>query len=290
MTDPEELSWDIDGLRLTGLAWGDPGGVPVLALHGWLDHAGSFAELAPRLTGCRTVALDLSGQGHSAHRAAHAGYNIWEDLPQIAGLLDRLGWEDCVLLGHSRGAIIGTLFAAALPERVRALIALDCLAPEPHEGTVVDTLRGHVLTTRDQVARGPRRFASRADYIARSTRQGNAEPVAERLADRALAEDGTGVALRADPRLFARSAVKLTADQIDDVFCAIRCPVLALWGDAGLRARRPAMDAIARRAAGLIADYRERTIAGDHHFHLDPAGAQVAADRIADLLHGLNAP
>lgn len=274
-----DCHWEIDGLRLAGLAWGPEDGVPVLALHGWMDHAGSFEELAPRLAGCRVVALDLSGQGLSSHRAAHATYNIWDDLPQIAALLDRLGWRDCVLLGHSRGANIAALFAAAQPDRVRALISLDSLVPEPVEDGIAATLRAFVEGTRKQLARPPRVFATRDDYVARRVSQGNARAVAERLADRALEPVPGGVRMRGDARFFASSAVKLTRRDAQDVLRAIRCPVLNIWASDGIRARRPVVEELVRLAAGLLPDYTDVTVTGDHHFHLD-AGAADATARI----------
>src|SRR6056300_341829 len=148
--------WDVDGLEYHGKIWGPADGIPMLALHGWMDHCESFDVLAPLLTGCRIVAIDLSGQGLSSHRAPHASYNIWDDLPQIAAIMDQLGWSDCVLLGHSRGAIMATMFAAALPERVRAVVALDALLPEPTEFTTPDTLRAFIEQTARQKQKPPR--------------------------------------------------------------------------------------------------------------------------------------
>ncbi|HQC73883.1 MAG TPA: alpha/beta hydrolase, partial [Candidatus Competibacteraceae bacterium] len=55
-------------LRLAARAWGPADGLPVLAVHGWLDNAASFDALAPLLPELRLVALDLPGHGHSAHR------------------------------------------------------------------------------------------------------------------------------------------------------------------------------------------------------------------------------
>ncbi|MEO1171337.1 MAG: alpha/beta fold hydrolase [Myxococcota bacterium] len=69
----EELTIEIPGLALAAVAYGPADGVPVLALHGWLDNAASFEPLGPKLTGCRVVVLDSAGHGRSEHRAAHAG-------------------------------------------------------------------------------------------------------------------------------------------------------------------------------------------------------------------------
>lgn len=271
---PQDCHWDVDGLRLSGLAWGPQDGIPVLALHGWMDHSGSFQELAPRLTGCHVVALDLSGHGLSAHRAAHATYNIWDDLPQIAEVLDQLGWDSCVLLGHSRGAIIATLFAAVLPEKVRGLIALDSLLPEPAApDSFVKTLRAFVEGSRRQKSRPARVFDTRRDYLERRRAQGNSLAVADALADRALEPLPDGFCMRADLRLFASSAVRLTLSQIETVLRSLECPVLDIWAkdstDSTL-AHRQVMLALCKE---WVRDYTVLELPGDHHFHLNPEGA-----------------
>ena len=280
----QERSWDVHGLRLAGLEWGPPEGVPVLALHGWMDHAASFRDLAPRLTGCRVVALDLSGQGLSDHRAPHATYNIWDDLPQIAKVLDRLGWAECVLLGHSRGANIASLFAAAQPDRVRALVTLDSLVPDPGEATVVDTMRAFIEDTERQMARPPRVFATRDDYVKRRSAQGNTAATADALADRALAGSAEGFRMRGDARMFASSAVKLTQVQVEDVLRAIQCPALTLWAADGLVKRHRKITELQGIAARRIVRYEALTLPGDHHFHLDPACVDEIARATLDFL------
>ena len=281
-TAPRECRWEVEGLPLAGLSWGPAEGAPVLMLHGWMDHAASFAQLAPHLAGCHVVALDLSGQGLSGHRAAHATYNIWDDLPQIAGLLDLLRWERCLLVGHSRGANIGALFAAAQPDRVQALVALDSLVPVPTEESPVSTLRAFIDETSAAKARPPRTFATRQAYVERRVAQGNSLAVSEALADRALEQGPDGFRMRADPRLFASSAVKLTQADVEAVLQAIQCPVLNVWARGGIRSARPDFDALIRRCAGLIRRYETLELAGDHHFHLDPAtAAQIAAAILA---------
>ena len=283
-TSPSTCEWKVDGLHYAGLSWGPETGTPVLALHGWMDHAASFSELAPRLSGCHVVALDLSGQGLSANRARHATYNIWDDLPQIAGIMDQLGWQDCVILGHSRGANIGALFTAAQPHRVRAFIALDALAPEPTQSDVVTTLRAFIEETQKQNKQPSRVYASQEEYIARRSSQGNARSIAVKLSKRALAEHPKGVRLRGDTRLFASSAVKLKKEDVEAVLKAIQCPVLNIWASQGIKAKRPALAELTKFAETHISHYEQYVIEGEHHFHLEPAAAEEIANRILGFL------
>lgn len=283
--EPEDCRWTLDGLQYAGLAWGPENGRPVLATHGWMDHADSFRELAPRLTGCRVVAIDLSGQGHSAHRSPDATYNLWDDLPQMAALLDTLGWQTVTLLGHSRGANINSLFAAAQPDRVTAVIALDALVPDPvAETAVVDTLRAFIEETRRQTTRARRTFSSKEDYITRRSERRNSRQTAAALVDRAVAETPDGFRTRADARLFASSALKLTRPQVEAVLGALTMPVLNIWAKDGLPAYTDWPDTARRLAGDLIADYEAIDIPGDHHVHLDPDGAQRIATAILDFL------
>ena len=66
---------------LTGLRWGSASDLPVLALHGWLDNASSFAPLASHLSGFQLLALDLPGHGHSQHRPPGMRYHLLDYVP-----------------------------------------------------------------------------------------------------------------------------------------------------------------------------------------------------------------
>ena len=284
-SQPEDCRWTLDGLQYAGLAWGPEDGRPVLATHGWMDHADSFRELGPRLTGCRVVALDLSGQGHSAHRSPDATYNLWDDLPQMAALLDTLGWQTVTLLGHSRGANINSLFAAAQPDRINAVIALDALVPDPvADDAVVDTLRAFIEETRRQSQRRRRTFTSKDDYVTRRSERRNSRQTAEALVDRAVAETSDGFHTRADARLLASSAMKLTRPQVEAVLRALTMPVLNIWAEGGLPSYTTWPAESRRLATNLVADYEAIDIPGDHHVHLDPQGAERIATAILDFL------
>ncbi|MGR3453094.1 alpha/beta fold hydrolase [Pseudooceanicola sp.] len=287
---PQARAWEIDGLRYEGLSWGPKDGVPVLALHGWMDHAGSFQVLAPKLAGCHVVAPDLSGQGLSGRRALHATYNIWDDLPQLAGLVEQLGWESCVVMGHSRGANIASLFTAARPGKVRALVALDSLVPEPNDpAAFVTTLQAFVDETRAKASGTLRTFASVEEYVARRQRQGNSPETSAALAERALEEVPEGVRMRGDPRLFASSAVRLTRDHVEALLRSLTCPVLNIWAEGGVRQKRPQIDTLIARARDLVPEYETLDLPGDHHVHMDAAGSERIAAAVTGFLgrHGM---
>ena len=63
-----EITLKIPGFSIAGLTLGKPENPPILALHGWLDNANSFAPLAPYLQhNFYLIAVDLPGHGHSSH-------------------------------------------------------------------------------------------------------------------------------------------------------------------------------------------------------------------------------
>jgi pimeloyl-ACP methyl ester carboxylesterase len=277
---PQPLSWTIDGLRVAGLAWGDSDQPPLLALHGWLDNANSFAVLAPLLCGRQVVALDLTGHGHSDKRSADATYNIWDDLPQILGVVDKLGWNEFDLLGHSRGGIIATLFAAAQPQRIRTLTLLDALMPEPMAPEAVPAQLARFLSERlPLMQREPRRFADLAEAAAARTGKGLHEEAARLLTERSVRQTDGGVEWTGDARLRGASAMKLTAGQIQAVLAAITAPVLLLMAQDG-HARHPELTSW---ASASIARLESETMGGGHHFHMEE-NAPLLARRILQFL------
>ncbi len=100
-------------------------GVPLLAVHGALTSARSFAHLLeapPRR--CRVVAVDLPGHGRSpAPPSPHKG---WAGLSEcLIALTEALALDEVHLLGHSMGGGISAYTAATHPERIRSLILID---------------------------------------------------------------------------------------------------------------------------------------------------------------------
>lgn len=275
-TLPEALQWDVHGLRFAGLAWGDPTSPPVLALHGWLDNAASFLPLAGRLAEhYYVVALDLSGHGYSDWRSADATYQIYDDLPQLHGIIKQLGWSRFTLMGHSRGAIISCLFAATFPHFIDKLVLLDGAVPQPLEASgFVDQMRRFVDEKERLLARKPRVYASADEAIALRADKGLEAAAAKLIAQRNLRECEGGVCWRTDPRLRGASAVKMTRKQIEVMLSALSMPCLLMRAESGL-ATKHAEDFA--RLLQPVPALQVETSPGGHHFHMETGVDDLAA-------------
>jgi pimeloyl-ACP methyl ester carboxylesterase len=108
---------------------GDPGGPPVLLVHGWPQHFWEWREVIPTLAdaGYRVIAPDLRGLGWSD--APRDGYGKEAMARDLLSFLDTLGIEETFLAGHDWGGYIGYLLALLHPERVRAYLACNIIHP-----------------------------------------------------------------------------------------------------------------------------------------------------------------
>jgi pimeloyl-ACP methyl ester carboxylesterase len=105
---------------------GNPGGPPVLLLHGWPYDPRCYDEVVPPLVaaGCRVIVPYLRGFGATRFLAAatpRSGQQaaLGNDLCE---LLDALAIERAVLAGYDWGGRAACIVAALWPERVRGLV------------------------------------------------------------------------------------------------------------------------------------------------------------------------
>jgi pimeloyl-ACP methyl ester carboxylesterase len=272
--EPVELSWTVNGLKLCGLSWGSPGQAPLLMLHGWLDNAASFSMLAPLLVNYHVVALDLTGQGQSDRRSADATYQIWDDLPEVLGVLEQLGWSSFNLLGHSRGAIIAALLASAVPERIEHLVLLDAIYPEAvPEAEFPAQLRKFLDQKPTLLATQNRVFGSVDEAAAQREKSGLTPGAARLLAQRSLKTCEQGFTWTTDRRLYGASAVKITEGQNRAVLQGLTMPSLLLLAEGGRMASSEVFKATLRYSPSLGVEY----VAGGHHFHMEEPLAALTA-------------
>ena len=112
-----------NGIEINLAVW-EGGGKPILCIHGITANCRCWDTLAESLTPeYHVMALDLRGRGQSDKPSN--GYALEYHLQDINCLLDDLGLERAVIMGHSLGAFIGLAFAAEYSERVDRLILVD---------------------------------------------------------------------------------------------------------------------------------------------------------------------
>ena len=283
MSAPRALSLRLPYGDLAAQVYGDEGGIPVLALHGWLDNAASFARLAPLLNGLHLVALDLPGHGHSAHRPAGCTYALWEYAQDVMCALDQLGWSRCALLGHSLGAIVSVLLASALPERISRLALIDGLLPytseasgAPHQlGLALKGLSALPAKRKPVYAEYEQAVAARLQGIGQISRE-----AAELLLARGLESVEGGLSWRTDSRLTLPSPLRLSKAQAWAFVDGLTCPTQLILAQQGLLAHESKLlEALATRALECV------SLPGGHHLHLDSQeGARAVADCINPFL------
>ncbi|TMQ06897.1 MAG: alpha/beta fold hydrolase [Deltaproteobacteria bacterium] len=273
---PRESFVDVRGLRLCVLTWGSDDAPPVVCLHGILDHAAAMDEIAQRLVrrGVRVIAPDLRGHGRSGHVGAGGSYHLVDFVADVDALARTLGPAPFPLVGHSLGAVIAGLFAAARPGRISSLVLVEIALPADERPVAAGRLTTHL----DHLA-SPHGHPVFPDLAAAAERLHTImamPPDQAAVAARRLTEpcDG-GLRWRWDPRLTTRAGLSLgdvgsSADQLRELLGRVRCPVTWIHGDRSdlRRTARPVPDDGAR----------EVVIRGGHNLHLE------SPDELAEVI------
>jgi pimeloyl-ACP methyl ester carboxylesterase len=242
----------IAGISLHAAEWGDHRLAPtIVLLHGgganlhWWDH------IAPALTrDFRVVALDFRGHGDSDHPRALEPGAFQRDLE---ALLEHVGAEDIVLVGHSMGGHVA-LHHAAHHDGVRALVAIEVSrgAPKRERRRMRLALAARRTYRTRQEAIERYRFLPPAPAAAESLRQA--------IAARSVREEEGRFGYKFDPRWFGMPA------SAPPPLERVACPCLIVRGSDSTLLTREGADALARE----LRDARVVEIPGcGHNVHLE---------------------
>ncbi len=126
---------------------GTTGGRSVLLLHGFPQDSRCWDSVAPGLAevGCRWARFDQRGYDPAQRPAEVSAYAIHNLVDDARAVLDELGWDEALVVGHDWGAIVAWVLTAAYPGRVSGLVAVSV----PHPAAFGRAL----LTDADQQAR-----------------------------------------------------------------------------------------------------------------------------------------
>jgi pimeloyl-ACP methyl ester carboxylesterase len=113
-----------DGVTLAYVAMGDPGGSPVVLIHGYTDNARDWVPLVPYLSSkLHLILVDLRGHGQSSK--PECCYTRLDFAYDIELLLDALHVQRADIVGHSLGSIIAQTFAEFWPERTGRVVLIS---------------------------------------------------------------------------------------------------------------------------------------------------------------------
>lgn len=125
---------------------GEPGGAPVILLHGLFGAASNWGRIQRRLAETRPVlAMDLRNHGSSPHGAAVDYATMAADVVET---LDDAGIAAAAVIGHSMGGKTAMQMALSWPGRVSRLVVADIapVAYPPHFQAIAERMLALPLT------------------------------------------------------------------------------------------------------------------------------------------------
>ena len=230
----------LGGSRRHLLEWGAPGAPVVILQHGMRDHAHSWTWLAEALEDrFHVVAPDLRGHGDSDW-SSDGNYSLASFIIDLAAIADLGGFREFSLVGHSLGGQIALRYAAAFPERVRALAAIEGVElpiirqerakPQPYPVRLREWMANEMMR-RLQTPR----FYPDLERAAKRMQEANPEIDSETIAYLArtgtIAEADRGLRWKYDNGSRYRPPEDQRGADLDEMLAAVACPTLLAYGE-----------------------------------------------------------
>lgn len=235
------------------------GEAPIVLVHGFTGAKEDFGDHVAWLAGSRrTITFDHRGHGVSARTDSYSMGALAGDL---GGVVDALGVDRFVLLGHSMGGFVAQLYALAHPERLTGLVLMGTGPAAPR---LDESSRGMAVAAR-RIA-----VESGMETLLALVKEIGAQSDAAELgspADDALRRDRPGYAEFCDAKFLATDAVAydellgdiLAQEDRTEALASLDVPTLVIVG---------AEDRAFRRAARRMSD----AIPGARHVEIPGAG------------------
>jgi non-heme chloroperoxidase len=211
------------GIRLPYVEQGEPGGVPIIFLHGITDSWRSFEPVLPRLP-ASVRAFAVSQRGHGDADRPETGYRPADFAEDLAAFMQALDLGPAVVVGHSMGGSVAQRFAVDHPEKLLALVLVGSRAAWHDQPDVAELCDYVASTLRDPVAR---------QFALEFQQSTLAQPVPEAFLDMVVQES-----LKLPARVW-RSAFLQGVQGADHraLIAGIRAPTLLICGECDTLAR-----------------------------------------------------
>lgn len=229
-------AWTADTVRTNGVELqyyrtGD--GPPLVMAHGFYDNGRCWAPLAADLAADYDVVM-YDARAHGQSEAPETGYDVEDRVADLVGLVDALGLEDPLLLGHSMGGSTVAWTAALHPDLPQAAVLED-------PAGMLDIPK----TDPDERSRGAR------TNVRKWASQSVEELAAEYADERPNLARRIAVA-RTECRPQIGEIVRAGFPPSADAFAKIECPTLVLKADANPEKRAADLDVADELAAGRL--------------------------------------
>lgn len=240
------------GIWLSTLERGE--GPPCVLLHGITANACVWDPIALRLAErYHVVAVDQRGHGESDK--PEAGYAAADFVADVRTLVEDIGGEPAVVIGHSMGARNALATAARHPDLVAACVAIDF-------GPAIQPAVFDALDTR--IAASPETFADEDEvrrYLTARYPTTPPEAIARRIAGGYRRRPDGRLAPWAERAAMAQASTGLREPLEADVL-AVRAPTLVLRGGQSWIVSEAAF----ARFQALRPDFAFATLAGVSHY------------------------
>jgi len=267
-------------LRLHYVDWGNPGGPPLLLLHGGRDHCRNWDWTAAALRNdWHVIAPDLRGHGDSQW-SPDGSYQMAGYIYDLAHLIHQQRLAPVTIIAHSLGGNIALRYAGIYPETVAKVAAIEGLGParramaDAPSLTIVERMEAWIAEQRSLAGRVPRRYASIEEAFRRMQEE-NPHLSAEQARHLTVHgvnqnEDGT-YSWKFDNYVRAWPPYDMAGRDIKLLWSRISSPTLLLYGKES-RSGNPGED-------GRAQLFRRASVVG-----VDGAGHWLHHDRLDEFL------
>ncbi len=242
----------------------------ILFLHGWQDNAATFstvmAAYAKRHPNHHLIAIDWFGHGLSSHKGEDNFYHFFDYVDDLHQIILHLHLEFVVLIGHSLGGLVASVYSAVFPEKVAALVMIEALGPlSEKEDQISNRIRQGILS-RQRYRYKPKRALKDIDHAMklRASTNGLAESLVAPMVRRSVSSVSDDLFWTTDTKIKCDSLYRMSENHALSLLSTIKCPVIAIIGDTGYEHLKQQSYRFSN-----IADFECYQIAGGHHCHLE---------------------
>lgn len=267
MREPELLTARGTRINIQLAKW--PGdGRTIFCIHGLTANCRCWDRIAGVLAPEHNVlAMDLRGRGLSDK--PETGYSVENHCSDIESVLQDLGLESVIFLGHSLGAFIAAYFAATRPESVEKAVLLDGGGQLSQEQTA-KTYQG----IKASVERLGKVYPSYESYIEEIKKAPFFKKWSKYLDiyfqyESEVLNDGS-VRSRVYPGAIEEEVANFGKIGIDKYYGRISCPVLIVRATEGMLGTDDLLlpEDVTKRMEREIGNARRVDIAGANHYSL----------------------